>query len=305
MFKQKLWLLLILAAILSVGCASENLPLPQVEENLSPAAPANPTTVLEPVEETTPAAYPVVEATMPGPATEAYPGVETRQENLTPQPTKTPEPLATDTPIAEEALELQPISPKQDLQTLKLINLAKADLAGRLSIKLPSTAIKVVAIEEVIWRDSSLGCPEPGMIYAQGMVDGYVIQLQVGDQVYNYHGAKGEDPFLCLKTSGLEAEPQPGDALQESAGETYNAQTQRAINLAKADLMNTLGVEFSAIALVSYEEVTWNDGSLGCPQPDMMYTQALIDGYLIQLEVEGQVYNYHGATGEDPFLCTN
>jgi hypothetical protein len=49
----------------------------------------------------------------------------------------------------------------------------------------------------------------------------------------------------------------------------------------------------------------WRDGSLGCPQPDMMYTQALVDGYLIQLSAGSRLYNYHGANGRDPFLCTN
>ncbi len=34
-----------------------------------------------------------------------------------------------------------------------------------------------------------------------------------------------------------------------------------------ADLASRLGVDESIVALVSQEEVTWPDGSLGCPQP--------------------------------------
>ena len=35
----------------------------------------------------------------------------------------------------------------------------------------------------------------------------------------------------------------------------------------------------------------------------MMYTQALVDGYRLTLEVNGQRVEYHGADGQPPFLC--
>jgi len=59
------------------------------------------------------------------------------------------------------------------------------------------------------------------------------------------------------------------------------------------------------IRLVAREEVTWRDGSLGCPQPGMRYTQALVDGYKITLEFQGITYAYHGRAGRDPFFCPN
>ena len=40
-------------------------------------------------------------------------------------------------------------------------------------------------------------------------------------------------------------------------------------------------------------KVTWNDGSMGCPQPGMMYTQALIPGYLLVVSANGQEMRYH------------
>jgi hypothetical protein len=57
------------------------------------------------------------------------------------------------------------------------------------------------------------------------------------------------------------------------------------------------------IEVLVAEEVTWSDGSLGCPEPDGMYTQALVEGYRIVLDVGGQEVHYHGARGEPPFLC--
>jgi hypothetical protein len=43
---------------------------------------------------------------------------------------------------------------------------------------------------------------------------------------------------------------------------------------AVADLADRLGVEESIITVASVEEVTWSDGSLGCPEPGMMHTIA-------------------------------
>ncbi len=72
---------------------------------------------------------------------------------------------------------------------------------------------------------------------------------------------------------------------------------------AVTDLAARLGIDESAITVVSVEEVTWSDGSLGCPEPGMMYTQALENGSLIVLEVDGTEYEYHSGAGRDPFYC--
>jgi len=72
---------------------------------------------------------------------------------------------------------------------------------------------------------------------------------------------------------------------------------------AVTDLAGRLGIEESEIAVVSIEEVTWPDGSLGCPEPGTMYTQALEDGTLIILEVDGATYEYHAGVDRDPFYC--
>jgi len=69
------------------------------------------------------------------------------------------------------------------------------------------------------------------------------------------------------------------------------------------DLSAFLGVAAGDIDVARFESVTWRDGSLGCPSPGRAYTQALVDGYRIEL-VAGQVtYWYHGASGTDPFRC--
>jgi hypothetical protein len=63
--------------------------------------------------------------------------------------------------------------------------------------------------------------------------------------------------------------------------------------LAVADLSNRLNVTADAIDLVSLQEVTWRDGSLGCPEAGMSYIQALSPGQQMILRVNGQDYYYH------------
>ena len=71
------------------------------------------------------------------------------------------------------------------------------------------------------------------------------------------------------------------------------------------DLAKRLSVEPAEIAVVSAQEVTWSDGSLGCPEPGMNYAQVLTEGSLIVLESGGRRYEYHSAAGKPPFYCEN
>lgn len=70
-----------------------------------------------------------------------------------------------------------------------------------------------------------------------------------------------------------------------------------------ADLARRTGADPAAITIVSAEAVTWSDGSLGCPQPGMAYTQALVDGYRLILRLNGVDYAYHAAVNGDFFYC--
>lgn len=75
--------------------------------------------------------------------------------------------------------------------------------------------------------------------------------------------------------------------------------------VARADLAQRLGVETAAIEIVSVREVTWRDGSIGCPRPGMQYTQALVNGSQIVLRHAGVDYHYHSGGGRNPFYCSN
>jgi hypothetical protein len=72
---------------------------------------------------------------------------------------------------------------------VKVIQAAKKELAGRLNVRQESIEL-AGSIEEVTWPDSSLGCPEPGMVYAQVLTPGYRFKLQSGGKLYEYHTGK-------------------------------------------------------------------------------------------------------------------
>ena len=79
----------------------------------------------------------------------------------------------------------------------------------------------------------------------------------------------------------------------------------RLVTAAITELSALLDDDAAEIALVGLDQVTWGDGSLGCPQPGMSYTQALVDGTRIRLLASGVVFEYHSGGTGDPFYCPN
>lgn len=76
-----------------------------------------------------------------------------------------------------------------------LIERAKADLAQRLSI--PASQIKAIETKEVVWPDASLGCPQPGIVYAQIPTPGYIVMLENAGDNFEYHASIRGDTLYC------------------------------------------------------------------------------------------------------------
>jgi len=69
------------------------------------------------------------------------------------------------------------------------------------------------------------------------------------------------------------------------------------------DLTTRTGAAPGQVSIIRGQAVVWNDGSLGCPQPGMMYTQALVNGYWVELEFGGQIFDYRASDTGYFFLC--
>lgn len=108
---------------------------------------------------------------------------------------------ATVTLTQEEAVRLDEIAPSP------LVMQAMKDLARRLA--LPLDAITVESVEAVTWRDSSLGCPQPGMAARPVLQAGSRIRLVAAGQIYAYHSGGSRAPFLCEHPADDSVAPAP------------------------------------------------------------------------------------------------
>jgi len=70
-----------------------------------------------------------------------------------------------------------------------------------------------------------------------------------------------------------------------------------------ADAVQRTGVDRESLKVESAQAVTWADGSLGCPQPGMNYTMALVPGYRIVVRAGEQTLDYHASQRGYLVLC--
>ena len=87
-----------------------------------------------------------------------------------------------------------------------------------------------------------------------------------------------------------------GDAVTGEVPEDLMAQVFAA---AEAET----GADRSEMTVLRAESVIWSDGSLGCPEPGMMYTQATVDGHWVELSVGERTLDYRLSAGGEIRLC--
>lgn len=97
-------------------------------------------------------------------------------------------------------------------------------------------------------------------------------------------------------TAPAAAVSDPVDPQREAKSPMNTSSIPRPIlDTALDDAATRASVDRASIRVVSAGAVTWSDGSAGCPEPGMMYTQALVPGYRIVLQAGEQLLNYHAA----------
>ena len=75
------------------------------------------------------------------------------------------------------------------------VRAAIQDMAARLQVK--PNAVQVISVSATDWSDTSLGCPQPGMFYAQIIVPGYTFVLASDGQQATYHADKKGRVVTC------------------------------------------------------------------------------------------------------------
>ncbi len=71
----------------------------------------------------------------------------------------------------------------------------------------------------------------------------------------------------------------------------------------KVEIAKDAGVSASDVTIISGEAVTYPDGSLGCPQPGMAYTQIPVDGWKVVGTAAGATFDYRGSGLTDIRRC--
>ncbi|MCK4827063.1 hypothetical protein KA005_65620 [bacterium] len=179
----------------------------------------------------------------------------------------TPQPPMTQEVVPEDAKDV--------------VDLAKKDLSAMLQI--PETSVQMIDVIPVEWADTSLGYPEPGVVYEPVTTLGYVIMLTAEDKFYEYHS----DYTRIAPPSGPEEEKyewtQPDNVTEGSD----------MAELAKMDLATKLQIPPTSIEVLRVVQTEWPDASLGYPEPGMVYAQVITPGYVILLLAENKLYEYH------------
>ena len=77
----------------------------------------------------------------------------------------------------------------------ELLSAMRSDAARRAGTA--DSAVRVESVQPVTWPDASIGCPQPGMAYAQVLVPGWRLTLDAAGRRFDYHAARGGRWLHC------------------------------------------------------------------------------------------------------------
>jgi hypothetical protein len=92
----------------------------------------------------------------------------------------------------------------------------------------------------------------------------------------------------------------------DAAGEIQRVKAevpQAVVDRALAEAASLAHLPREQLVIVRAEPVVWNDSSLGCPEPGVMYTQALVNGYWVVIGAAGKTYDFRVGRGGSFRLC--
>lgn len=91
--------------------------------------------------------------------------------------------------------------------------------------------------------------------------------------------------------------------LERKERKPSTALLEQFVEFARNDLAQRMDADPASIKLLGTHEVEWRSGALGCPEPGMNYTQAIVPGLLIRLGVGNDEFDYHAKIDGKPFYC--
>ncbi len=163
--------------------------------------------------------------------------------------------------------------------------------------------VQVVAVEQVTWRDSSLGVPQSAEVHLAVLTPGYRVQLSVAGERFVYH-TDMQDRVLRAGAPAAAAKPaiEPPAEMQLEPWPDVDAVPKAVEAVAqkcRADLAKRLGVSVGEVIVEYVDPVTFRDTALGLPQPGEQAAEAATPGHRLSLAAGDMHYVY--TTAGDQF----
>ena len=165
-------------------------------------------------------------------------------------------------------------------------------------LKVGEGDLKLHGSEAKGWSDTSLGCPQEGMGYAQVLTPGHKLVFDLEGTSYAVH-TNSDGSHLVICEDGTPAQQLNTPA--PTANETVPDEIEAA---ARTLLANELKVDEGDLKLDGSEAKGWSDASLGCPQEGMGYAQVLTPGHKLVFDLAGTSYAVHtNSDGSHMVIC--
>ena len=193
------------------------------------------------------------------------------------------------TAIALALLALAAALQEHDPEEEAAVRLARETLAEELSTDV--AALEEDGVAEATWPDASLGCPQPGAVYAQVLTRGFRVVLKANGERYDVRVA-GSRALVCRRLS----KPATGAVLEDVKA------AARIHDRARRELAARLGVAETAVTVTLIRPVTWPREGAGCTPLDPPEAAEGVRGFLVTLEHEGRSYLYR-AEGDTVRPC--
>lgn len=119
---------------------------------------------------------------------------------------------------------------------------------------------------------------------------------------------KGAIAMNDSKSRSGESSRTPGRVPSDNAARdaaTGHAVPESLIDAMRTDLARRKNLSKARIDVNTAQPVTWRNGSMGCPEKGMAYTQALIPGYRVVLRSGDTDYAYHADSHGRFQYCEN
>jgi hypothetical protein len=179
------------------------------------------------------------------------------------------------------------------VETDAAVTLARETVAARFSV--PLDQIRTITVSPAQWRDSSLGCPERGMIYTPALSSGYVLILRDGEREHVVHVGGGR-AVIC--NSKPDPKPPAFSAISASL---------KAADAVRTAVAARLGIERSAVRIASTRPVASGTGSgrsssgslSSCPAAPVPPNSGAL---IVEAEAAAQTFRYY-ADGAQVVNC--